>query len=67
MTPPRCSDCGSFYSPKRKALGYALCLECGQAAVQPVLERMKKQCAPAYNKGSYQFITDMQMVKDLGR
>ena len=67
MTDPKCADCGSSYSPRRKALGYALCLACGQEAVQPLIERMKKQCAPAYNKGAYMYITDMQMVKDLGR
>jgi hypothetical protein len=67
MTHAKCSECGNFYSPRRKALGYTLCLECGDEAVQPIIERMKKQCAPAYNKGAYMYITDMQMVKDLGR
>lgn len=67
MTHAKCIECGNFFSPRRQALGYKTCLECGQEAVQPLIERMKKQCAPAYNKGSYQYITDMQMVRDLGR
>ena len=67
MTHATCSDCGASYSLRRQALGYALCLECGEEMACQASERMKKRCAPAYNKGAYQFITDMQMVKDLGR
>lgn len=67
MTQAKCIDCGSFYSPRRKALGYSQCLECGEGTARKVSAKMMKQCAPAYNKGSYQYITDMQMVRDLGR
>jgi len=67
MTHAKCIDCGGSYSPRRKALGYSQCLECGEDSARKVTEKMRKQCAPAYNKGAYQFITDMQMVKDLGR
>jgi predicted nucleic acid-binding Zn-ribbon protein len=66
-TRAKCSECGSFFSPRRLALGYRTCLECGEQSIQVVNEQRKKQCAPAYNKGAYQFITDMQMVRDLGR
>lgn len=67
MAHAKCVDCGNFYSHKRRELGYKTCLECGEANIKPVIDNMRKQCAPAYNKGAYQYITDMQMVKDLGR
>jgi hypothetical protein len=67
MANAKCIDCGSFFSPRRHALGYSTCLECGEENIRAVNEQRKKQCAPAYNKGAYMFITDMQMVRDLGR
>lgn len=67
MTKPKCSDCGSTYSQRRRELGYSLCLECGEQAANQASERLRRQCAPAYNKGAYQLITDMQMVRDIGR
>lgn len=67
MQHAKCADCGNFFSPRRKALGYSTCLECGEETIRPINERLKRQSAPAYNKGPYQFITDMQMVRDLGR
>lgn len=67
MTYAKCVECGSNYSLKRRDLGYKTCLECGEHTIRTANERLKKQCAPAYNKGAYMFITDMQMVKDLGR
>lgn len=27
-----CSECGEHYSPRRRALGYATCLDCGSPA-----------------------------------
>ncbi len=67
MAYAKCVECGSAYSAKRHTLGYNTCLECGEQTIKAANERLKKQCAPAYNKGAYMFITDMQMVKDLGR
>lgn len=67
MAYAKCIDCGDFFSPRRQALGYKTCLACGEVNIRPQIENMRKQCAPAYNKGTYQYITDMQMVKDLGR
>lgn len=67
MAGPVCSECGENFSHKRARLGYRTCLECGGRAAQKRKESLKERTAPAYNKGPYQFITDSQMVKDLGR
>ena len=53
MSLPQCFDCGEEFSPKRKALGYEYCLECGESHAHEVSERMKKCTAPLYNKGAY--------------
>ena len=29
---PHCVECGEFYSPRRLALGYRTCLDCGSPA-----------------------------------
>ena len=29
LSKPRCKECGEKYNPKRKALGYTTCLDCG--------------------------------------
>lgn len=31
-TAPRCVECDEHYSPRRRALGYDTCLECGSPA-----------------------------------
>jgi predicted nucleic acid-binding Zn-ribbon protein len=67
MVRPKCDECGTAYSVRRKELGYSTCLDCGEEAVQSLIQRMKKQCAPAYNKGPYMYITGAQMARDLGR
>jgi predicted nucleic acid-binding Zn-ribbon protein len=67
MSRAKCIDCGGFFSSRRYDLGYKTCLECGEENIRAINEQLKNQCAPAYNKGAYMFITDMQMVKDLGR
>jgi len=41
-------------------------LVCGEAAASDLAERRKKQCAPAYNKGAYQYIT-INDTKTIGR
>ena len=30
MQQPECDECGTEFSPKRKQLGYLLCLKCGE-------------------------------------
>lgn len=32
-----CVKCGEDYSPKRRALGYRTCLDCGSPAIKPCI------------------------------
>lgn len=62
-----CQECGEEYSDRRAALGYDICLNCGeQVAHQQALEKAKR-VAPAYNKGGYQYITSETDVDTLGK
>ena len=67
MNIPQCFDCGEEFSPKRKALGYEYCLECGESHAHEVSERMKKCTAPLYNKGAYQYVGSVQDARWAGR
>lgn len=59
--------CGKKFSDKRKALGYDICLSCGEREAQEQIIQKGRQVAPAYNKGAYQFITSRRMVLDVGK
>lgn len=62
-----CKTCGEVsISRERHALGYATCLACGEEAAQKLATTRKKQIAPVYNKGAYQFIT-VNDLKTIGR
>ena len=50
----------------RAALGYKICLTCGEAAAKAESERKKGRVAIAYDKGAYQYITDDYNLSDLG-
>lgn len=62
-----CVECGEFYSPKRLALGYKTCLDCGEAEASKEKKAKGKQIAPAYNKGAYMYITNKEMVNGIHR
>ena len=62
-----CVECCEEYSPKRKALGYKTCLECGAANAKREKEFKAKCTAPAYNKGAYQYVGTVQTARGLGR
>ena len=62
---PECKKCGNLKSPARVKLVGKLCLECGDEVANLLTER-KQQCAPIFNKGGYQYITEMDL-KDLGK
>ena len=64
---PQCFDCGEEFNPKRKALGYEHCLECGEHYAHQTSERMKKCTAPLYNKGAYQYVGSVQDARWAGR
>lgn len=62
-----CVECYEEYSDKRKALGYNICLECGDIAASKQALHKAKCIAPAYNKGAYMYVSSSTMAKDLGR
>lgn len=62
-----CKLCGEEFSDRRKALGYETCLICGEEDAQLEIREKSGRVGVAYNKGPLQFITSMEMVKDLGR
>jgi hypothetical protein len=58
--------CGNRVSPARWELGYKLCLSCGESSAKTIAQQRKKQVGITYNKGGYQYITEMDL-KTLGR
>ena len=63
----KCVECGDKFNPKRKALRYHTCLDCGDQAANEQIVHKKKCTAPAYNKGAYMYVTSSHMAKELGR
>jgi ribosomal protein L37AE/L43A len=57
-----CRECGEPVKSARYALGYKLCLLCGDEAAKGVAAR--RTIAPAH-KGNYMFITNLDDLKDL--
>lgn len=64
---PQCLECGEEYNPKRKQLGYATCLGCGDKEAQKSIEHKRKCSAPLYNKGAYQYVGSRTDAKWIGR
>ena len=62
-----CVHCGEEYSDRRAALGYDCCTDCGESLAQQEIEAKKDRLAPLFNKGAYQYITDGDSLKSLGR
>ena len=60
------SLCSTKIHNERNRLGYSTCLECGEVAAQKLADQRKKQVAPTYNKGAYQYIT-LNDTKTIGR
>ena len=50
-----CTECGDDIDPRRVAIGYRLCLWCGEEAA--TTERRGWTVVQEYTKGTYQFIT----------
>jgi len=67
MDNPQCWDCGEEFSPKRKAIGYEYCLECGDKYAQKESARKAKCTAPLYNKGAYQYVGSVAVAKSVGK
>lgn len=62
-----CVICEEDVDPRRAALGYKTCLECGGRAANVERARKATCSAPAFNKGAYQYVTSADMARDLGR
>ena len=67
MISPTCVECGEQFHPRRKELGYLVCLECGDVKAQKSIEHKKKCSAPLFNKGSYQYVSSKEDARWLGR
>ena len=64
---PQCVKCGELYHPKRKSLGYSVCLVCGDEEATRQSLHKRKCSAPLYNKGAYQYVGDIEAAKWIGR
>ena len=58
-----CSNCGDDIDPRRVAIGYRLCLWCGEEAA--TTERRGWTVVQEYTKGNYQFITPSSVAVTL--
>ncbi len=64
---PECIKCGDNFNPRRFALGYYTCLECGDEEATKQIIRKSRCTAPAYNKGAYMYVTSSNMAKEIGK
>jgi ribosomal protein L37AE/L43A len=55
-----CPACGDDVSPQRYALGYRLCLSCGETAA-----KQRKHTTAPLSKSNYYYIADPEMLKQL--
>ena len=46
---PECVSCGDEFNPRRFALGYYVCLECGDEEATKQILKKSKCTAPAYD------------------
>ena len=62
-----CVECGEEYNPKRAALGYRVCLDCGEVSAKKIARYRSKCSAPAFNKGAYQPVMSKDDAKWVGK
>ncbi len=65
MTEPECCQCGITYPPKRAALGYKTCLDCGDAAAST--ERAAWCVAPIAHKQGETLVTDRSQLRQTNK
>jgi ribosomal protein L37AE/L43A len=53
-----CRECGEPVHPKRAALGYGLCLDCGEEAA-----RRTPRCVVPMHKSNYVLVTNYSELK----
>jgi len=57
---PQCKLCGCGYAAERLAIGYAICMPCGDDLATKVVRTV----APMH-KSNYMMVTDMTILKQL--
>tara|TARA_B100001063_G_C16718902_1_gene532385 strand:- start:735 stop:932 length:198 start_codon:yes stop_codon:yes gene_type:complete len=62
-----CNECFNDFPNARKDLGYNVCIKCGDKHARKEATRKSKCIAPLFNKGSYQYIGNINAVKHIGR
>tara|TARA_Y100000592_G_scaffold3363_1_gene4900 strand:+ start:19657 stop:19854 length:198 start_codon:yes stop_codon:yes gene_type:complete len=62
-----CNECFIDFPDARKALGYDVCIKCGDKHARKEAIRKSKCIAPLFNKGSYQYIGNINAAKHIGR
>lgn len=59
---PKCAQCRSVFSAKRKRAGYDLCMACGDGEA---LRARKLWCVAGISKSNPMLITDPALLKQL--
>ena len=62
-----CNECFNDFPDARKKLGYNICINCGDKHAKKEAIRKSKCIAPLFNKGSYQYIGNINAAKHIGR
>jgi|TARA_R110002126_G_scaffold15170_2_gene62433 ribosomal protein L37E len=57
-----CRSCGDEYSYERWAIGYKVCLPCGDAQAR---DARKSWTIAPMNKSNYMLFTDLELLKQL--
>lgn len=57
-TPNTCIDCGDDVPHRRAALGYKVCISCGEVRARKV-----KHCAIPLNKSNYYYVSDRDTLR----
>ncbi len=60
-----CKNCGEEFSPKRAALGYQVCLPCGEKMARS--ERSSWCVAPVAHKQGATLVTDKSQLRGLNK
>ena len=63
----KCIECYSEFPNRRLSLGYQTCISCGDKYAVKEANRKSKCTAPLFNKGAYQYIGYIDIVKSIGR
>jgi ribosomal protein L37AE/L43A len=59
---PQCKLCGCGYAAERLAIGYAICMPCGDDLA---FKANTKRTVVPMNKSNYMMVTDMNILKQL--